>query len=280
MDQRHPVRGIIYILIAWLLFTLMTLFARYACDAASLGTVLFYQSVFGLVTVLPWLFKDRAFLRPNRYWLLIFRSLVSLSAIGLSFLAVQRTSLADTMLLNNASPLWIPFVIWIWLKKPIDHSMWPGIIGGLIGVLLILKPDHGILQVGALLALAAGVLQSLNMVSIRQLSHSEKTHTVMFYYFLICTLVTIPFVEWTQFSLMAWDAILAVGLTFALGQWAFVRAFHHGQASLLGPFCYSAVVYSVLLDWLLYKEVPDLLAWIGIALISAGGIWAIRFRSS
>ena len=64
-----------------------------------------------------------------------------------------------------------------------------------------------------------------------------------------------------------------------LGQWTFVRAFHHAKASELGPFCYAAVVYAVLIDWALYKQMPALLVWIGVALVCAGGIWAIRFSS-
>jgi drug/metabolite transporter (DMT)-like permease len=71
--------------------------------------------------------------------------------------------------------------------------------------------------------------------------------------------------------------MVAIGLFFTLGQWAFVRAFHHAKASEIGFFCYSAVVYSVLLDWILYHQTPDYLAWTGIVLVSLGGIWAIRF---
>lgn len=274
--------GIFYILAAWLLFTVMTIVARFASKTIPIASILFLQNLIGLLTLIPWIKKHGwELVRTNRFGLLLFRSLASISAIGLSFLAVQRTSLVDTMLLNNASPLWIPFVVLIWLRKPINHSLWPGLIAGFIGIVLILHPGKEFLQAGALFALAAGILQSINMVSIRVLSYTERNHTVMFYYFLICTIVTLPFsiYEWVQPDFIAWMEIIAIGLCLALGQWAFVRAFHHAKASDLGPFCYSAVVYSVLIEWALYSQMPGLLAWAGIALVCAGGIWAIRFSA-
>jgi drug/metabolite transporter (DMT)-like permease len=272
-------KGISYFLVAWLLFTVMTLIARPASKKVSLGTILFFQNLIGFATVLPWLGKHGwELVQTKRFGLIFFRTMVSLVAIFLSFLAVQRTSLVDTMLFNNASPLWIPFVVLIWLKIPIQHKMWPGILAGFIGIILVLQPGKGIIQIGALFAIGAGLLQSLNMVSLRLLSYTERNHTVMFYYFLICALVCAPFLftSWPK-GWILWGEVIAIGICFTLGQWAFVRAFHFAKATQLGPFCYVAVVYSVLLDWAIYGQMPDFLGWIGISLICAGGVWTIRF---
>lgn len=277
--RSHKV-GIAYILVAWLLFTLMTFITRFASVRIPIVTILLVQNIIGLVFVIPWICKHGwSLMRTSRFGLILYRSLTSLIAIALSFFAVQRVSLVDTMLLTNTSPLWIPFVVLIWRKIPLNHFLWPGLIGGFIGILLILRPGVEILQIGAMLAIAAGVLQSINMVSLRILSYTERNHTVMFYYFLICTLICLPLsiYEWVEPEMIEWGEIIAIGILFSLGQWAFVRSFHHAKASELGPFAYSAVVYSVLIEWALYQQIPDLVAWAGIALVCAGGIWAIRF---
>ncbi|MGB7977937.1 MAG: DMT family transporter [Chlamydiales bacterium] len=284
MDTTHRSHkvGIVYILIAWLLFTFMTIIARFTSKTIPLASILFIQNLIGLITLIPWIQKHGwGLMRTRRFGLLLFRSMASISAIALSFLAVQRTSLVDTMLLNNSSPLWIPFVVLIWLKKPINHFLWPGLIAGFIGIVLILNPGKEFFQAGAFLALAAGILQSVNMVSIRVLSYTERNHTVIFYYFLTGTMICLPFsiYEWVQPGFVEWGGLITIGLCLALGQWTFVRAFHHAKASELGPFCYAAVVYAVLIDWALYKQMPALLVWIGVALVCAGGIWAIRFSS-
>lgn len=241
--------------------------------------ILLFQNGIGLLSLLPWLRSQGIGLfKTKRRPFLIFRSLVSLTAIGFSFVAIQKISLVNTMLFTNASPLWIPFVCLLWLKVPIRHILWPGLIGGFLGIILILQPGGNVINGATLFALAAGVLQSINMVAVRELSHTERSHTVMFYYFLVCTLVCLPWswVEWVQPTPLAWGQMITIGVLLTCGQWSFVRAFHHANASDLGPFCYSAVVYSLLIDWALYNQFPDLWAWLGIILVCAGGIWAIR----
>lgn len=277
--QSHKI-GIMYILIAWLFFTAMTLIVRFIGPKISIVSILLFQNFIGLLTTLPWFLKHGwGLLHTNRLGLLLSRTLFSIFSIGLSFLAVQKTTLVTTILLNSSSPLWIPFVLLIWRKLPLNHFLWPGLIGGFIGIFLILNPGRELFEAGAFLALGAGILQSLNMVSLRVLSYTERNHTVLFYYFLICSLLCLPFAiyEWTTPNFIQWGQIIGVGILFALGQWAFVRAFHFAKASLLGPFSYSAVVFAVLLDWIFFQEIPGLFTWIGIGLVCMGGIWAIRF---
>jgi drug/metabolite transporter (DMT)-like permease len=279
MEERKPAKGIGYILIAWLLFTVMMIFTRAAAKMASLPTILLFQNLIGVVSVIPWTIRHGiGYVKTERFGLILFRSVVSLMAYWMSFMAVQKISLLDTMLFSNSSPLWIPFVLLLWLKTPLKHVLWPGLVGGFLGIVLILKPGVDVINPGTLFALGAGVLQAVNMISLRQLSHTDRNHTVLFYYFVICSIVCLPLslLTWNSLSFTVWIDVLIVGILFTLFQWTFVRAFHHAKASLLGPFCYSAVVYSVFIDWSLYGQIPDLLSWIGMGLVCAGGIWAIK----
>jgi drug/metabolite transporter (DMT)-like permease len=273
--------GISYILVAWLFFTVMTIMTRYTSATVPIATILLIQNIIGLLTLIPWVAKHGwGLLKTEHFGLILFRSLVSLIAIAFSYLAIQRTSLTNTMLFNNASPLWIPFVVLLWRKIPINHILWPGLIGGFIGIVLILQPSKELIHIGSVFALIAGVLQSVNMVSVRVLSYTERNHTVMFYYFLICSLACLPIslYEWAIPGSIECLELAFIGIFFALGQWCFVRAFNHAKASQLGPFNYSAVVFAVLIDWIFFGQIPDILSWIGIALVCAGGIWAIRFN--
>jgi drug/metabolite transporter (DMT)-like permease len=206
------------------------------------------------------------------------RAVCGIAGFCFIFLAVQKTSLVNTMLLNNAAPLWIPFVILIWRKTPINHALWPGVLAGFVGVICILRPGSGLFNIGALYALAAGILLSINMVTQRVLSYTERNHTVLFYYFLINILICLPWSlsEWVAPTSEGWIELLGIGVLTALGQWANFRAFHFGKASQLGPFVYSAVIYAILLDWAIYGQVPHWLSWLGIALVCAGGVWTIR----
>jgi drug/metabolite transporter (DMT)-like permease len=276
----HLKWGIFYILIAWFFFTCMATVSRFASQTVPLPAIVFFQNFVGWVLIIPWMFKQGwKSLHTQRFGLIFLRSVGGLLAFTCLFMAVRKTTLVDAVLLNNAAPLLIPFVMWIWLKVPINHKLWLGIILGFLGILFILKPGKEILDPGALFGLGAAICSSFVMVSVRILSYTERHHTILFYYFLIASLLCLPFTlyYWKPVIEIEWIELACIGLLSYLGQWAFMRAFHHALPSQLGPFCYMAVVYSGLIEWALWGKVPDLWAWCGIFLVCAGGIWTIQF---
>lgn len=244
--------------------------------------ILMFQGFIGWILVLPWLYAHGwGTIRTERFGLLFFRSFVGgVIGFGLVFLAVQKISLVNAMLLNSAGPIFVPLVLRIWRKVPINHLLWPGVIGGFIGIALILQPTKSIINPGAFFALAAGIIMSFSIVTNRLLSYTERNHTVMFYYFGITAITCLPvsLYQWVWPSFWDWCGIIAIGILTMAMQWFNFRSYHFAKASVLGPFVYSSVVYSVIIDWAIYGAIPNLIAWIGIALVCAGGIWTILFN--
>ncbi|MGL4540118.1 MAG: DMT family transporter [Candidatus Rhabdochlamydia sp.] len=280
-SSQHLKYGIGYILIACFFITAMATLSRFASNHVSLPVIIFFQNFISLITVLPWIFKHGwSSLRTEHMGLIIVRSLAGLLSFSFLFLAVRRISLVNAVLLNNAAPLLLPFVAWIWLKLPINHKLWPGILCGFLGVLFILKPGTEIINPGALYGLAAAVTLSVAMLTLRRLSHTDRNHTVLFYYFLFSSLICLPLsiYWWTTPNFLEWLQIIFIGIFSAAGQWSLVRAFHHANPTVLGPFCYVAVIYSGIFEWVLYGIIPDWIGLVGVFLVCLGGIWTIRFN--
>jgi drug/metabolite transporter (DMT)-like permease len=272
--------GIVYILLAWLAFTIMATVTRYTIHTVHLSIVLFFQNFISFVLMCPWIWRHGwKTLKTDRLGLIFVRSIGGLAAFGFLFMAVQKTTLVDAVLLNNTGPLLLPLGAWLWMKVPIEHKLWPGIIAGFLGIILILKPGLEIFNPGALYGLGAAVCMCIVMLSVRSLAKTDRHHTILFYYFLIASLICLPWVLWNWKALnsVEWIELLAIGLLSFSGQWAFMRAFHHARPVQLGPFCYMAVVFSGLIEWILWNHIPDLLAIGGILLVCAGGIWTIRY---
>ncbi len=137
----------------------------------------------------------------------------------------------------------------------------------------------GVFNLGALYGIGSGICLAIVMVAIRLLSYSERTHMVLFYYFLFGWVGSLPLLiyYWTPMGAVEWAEIIGLGVSSFLGQWALIRAFHHAKPSQIGPFCYMAVVYSALFQWAIWGNFPDWISWIGIALVSLGGILTIWF---
>src|SRR5438105_1685322 len=121
-SHSHNVKlAILFILMGWLSLTFSIAFSRIATQTVPVLTVLFFQNVIALISISPWMLVHGAkSLKANRYGLVFFRALVGTTGFALLFLAVKYTSLVDAMVLNNTGPLFLPFVLLIWLKIPIN----------------------------------------------------------------------------------------------------------------------------------------------------------------
>lgn len=274
--------GVFFILLAWLTLTLMATLSKFASQGSSLPMVVFFQNFISWLFVLPWVYRHGfSSLKTERFGLILLRSLAGFIGFFALFAALHFISLVQAMLLNNLAPILIPFVIWIWKRSPINHKLWPGILVGFWGVALILKPGSLHFNLGTLLGFITGVTGAISMVSMRILSYTEKTHSVLFYYFLIGSLFSFPLTLffWHAPTAIVWVELIGIGVLSAFAQWFFMRAFHHAKASILGPFCYSTVAYSALIQWLVWAQIPDFLTWAGMGLICSGGIWTILYST-
>jgi len=196
--------------------------------------------------------------------------------------AVGYISLANAVLLSNSAPLWIPFIIWIWFKKKVPPYLWGALIVGFAGLIFILKPTAGIVNVASLYALISGLFIGVAMVAIRRLTHTEPSSRILFYYFLFGTIVAFPGaikdfpVAFTRPTLFF---LLAAAIFFYLVQIFITIGFKKGKASTLSPLAYTAVLFSAILDRIFWHKVPDLWSLIGMVLIIVGGIASVYFEA-
>jgi drug/metabolite transporter (DMT)-like permease len=192
----------------------------------------------------------------------------------LLFVALRDIPLVDGVLLANAAPLFIPVVVWVWLKQHISTRLWGSLITGFVGIVLILQPGGAVLNAAALLALIAGICSAVALVSVGRLDLTEPSSRILFYYFFISTLLTAPFVtlHWSTPPAQAWLYLAGVGLTMAIAQLLLILAYQQASTAHLAPFNYSVVVFSGLIGWLVWHQVPNLLAVAGMVMVAAGGI--------
>lgn len=286
VDPQHPdhpnlLKGVLLFLVAMLCFVLMGLTARFTLPKVSIFMILFVQSVIGCLFSIPWVVKHGwRSLKTKRLPLISARTVGGVVGFACYFLAAQKITLTNAFLLFNTGPLILPFVIRIWLKKKIEHRLWPGIIIGFIGVICILQPDKKLLaNAGALFGLGSGLCFAFNMLSMRLLSYTEKPHAFLFYYFLISAIFACPGAIYQPAipDLSAWVLLILLGVLASLSMHIFLLAFHHAKASQLSPFAYASVVFSAILDITIFHLLPTWLSFSGMILIIAGGLLTIYY---
>jgi drug/metabolite transporter (DMT)-like permease len=119
------------------------------------------------------------------------------------------------------------------------------------------------------------------MMSVRWLGATEPMTRVLFYYFLLSTVIAVPIAafDWQPFPQRAWIWLISLGFAQLFSQILIVVAYRYASAEKVGPFIYSVIVFSALIDWIVWSHPPTLLAYLGMALVIGGGLVAIRAKS-
>jgi len=205
------------------------------------------------------------------------RSLAGLISMYSYFYAVKALPLVNAMTLSNTSPLFIPFIVLIWLKLVVSKLRFLALGIGFLGVVILLRPDQFVFNWGILAGLATGLFSAIAYVSIRQLSKTEPTETILGYYFVICSVITFfPMIfVWQPIPQLDWIYLLGLGAVSFLYQYALTRTFTLTAATKAGSLNYLAVVFGGLAGWWLFNEVPDFWVLVGAILIIAGALLAL-----
>jgi drug/metabolite transporter (DMT)-like permease len=207
------------------------------------------------------------------------RGLAGVAAMYCYFYAIAHLPLAEAVLLNFSTPLFIPFIAHLWLGEKVSARIWAAIGVGFVGIVLILKPGLDLFTPVSLIGLASGLFAALAMVSIRRLTHTEPTLRIVFYFSAVCTAVSaVPLIwRWQAPDPGLWTLLILMGALASLAQLLLTRAYSHAPAAQVGPFTYSTVVFAAAIGWMFWGEIPDLLSFGGTALVCLAGIMTIRF---
>jgi drug/metabolite transporter (DMT)-like permease len=214
----------------------------------------------------------RAF--ANRRVLL--RSLTEVGAAILYLTALFRMPIADCSAILQFTPLAITAGAAIFLGAPVGWRRWLATLTGLIGVLVIVKPGATAFNPYAVVALLSVLFIAARDLITRTLHAHVPTLAIAL---TATTAVTVASLAIMPFETWAWpptDAILllAVSATAILcGQFWMIKAMRSGDIAVVSPFRYSIILWAIAAGYLVWREVPDLSSWLGIAIVTAAGLY-------
>ena len=251
-------------------------------ELTSTAVVLLFQNLICLLLILPIALRaGLASLKTEKIGLHILRAVSGTAASYALFVAITMMPLTNAILLTFSASLWMPVIAWVLFREKASRSTWADAAIGFVGVLLVLQPHHQHFNIGALIALAGAFCLAIAFMSVRWLGATEPTTRILFYYFLLSTVLCTPFaiIDWRPFGLRGAVYLVGIAQTLLVGQALIVLAYRYASAVKVGPFVYTVIVFTALIDWFLWNRVPTLLIVFGMALVIGGGIIAIRKKS-
>jgi len=284
MQTNHPQnikRGILYGTISAFFFALMSVLVKKIGSNLPTSMLLFFRFGTSLILILPWVIKSPNFSfkvqQPARYAIRIVSALLGLFFV---FYTIKFIPLVDVLLLNNTAPLFVPIVALLLIGVKTSHKAYAGIFLGFIGVVIILNPGHEIISPAALMALASGVLVAIAIVQIRILSKTSSATQMLFYYFLVSTIIcgAFTFFEWrSPPNLTTWLLLVGIGLCGTIYQTLATLTYATAPVRLMSPLIFLMVVFGGFFDWLVWHHTPSLLTILGALLVIIGAGITIYF---
>ena len=235
----------------------------------------FFISWIGLTPYL--LRKQLHHLKTTQFSWMFLRSIFGMLIVYFFVISLQTIPLVDAVMLNNAAPLFIPIVAFFILKIPINHRLWWPIVLGLIGIGLILRPDKQLFNVGGIWGVLSAIAMAFSWVSIRKLTYTEPVTRIVFYFLSIATVITaIPLLwKWEPLPPSVWIFLILIGLSYLLTVSSFTLAAKMMSVTIVSMLYYSVIIFSVLLNWLFFHQLPDFMIVCGILLVTGGGILSL-----
>lgn len=268
---------------AFFFVALVGALAKASGQYTSTGVILLFQNFVGLLFVVPIAVRGGwAFVRTDRIALHVLRAATGTACWYALFFAITRIPLANATLLTYSAPLWMPLIAWMVSRQRVSGLTWTGAGLGFVGVMFVLQPQTASFGAGELSALAGAVLLAVAMMSVRWLGATEPMARVLFYYFLLSTVMAVPFavVDWRPLPVEAWMWLAALGFAQLLSQALIVLAYRYAPAEKVGPFIYSVIVFTALIDWIVWHHPPTLATYAGMVLVIGGGLVAVRARAA
>lgn len=217
-------------------------------------------------------------LRTRRLKGHLWRSVCNLITMLTFYVSLMLIPLGNAVAIGLAAPIFMTILSMPMLGEKVSFSRWVAVAGGFVGILLIVRPEGGIVEWGSLSALVSAVFWAFTLVSSRQLSSSEQTHTILFYYALTVVVVLGIAMFWFWRTPNLNDALLfgAVGIAGTAGQFCLNQAFRYGQVSMLAPLDYTGLIWAIVIGLVIWGDFPTPMVLTGSAIVIACCLYILR----
>jgi drug/metabolite transporter (DMT)-like permease len=291
LRQDRPVFGIGLINLAVIVFTGMDAVIKGVSETFPTGELVFFRNLFAFGPILGFMaWQGGVSLRTRHLGGHLMRGLFGVSAMYCFFLSYRLLPLSDAIALGLSGPIFLTILSVPFLGEHVGIRRWSACIVGFVGVLIMTRPDvliggAGVWDAAALVPLLGAVFYAFAMISIRRLTGTETSGTIVFYFTLFATaagLATAPFgafdpaLAWIWPSPGEWLIVIAIGLMGGCAQILLTIAYRSAPVSVVAPFDYMALVYGFILGFIFFAEIPDSYLLVGGATVVASGIYIVH----
>lgn len=281
MRADHPLRRALPLfLVSGLFFSTLDATAKYLVVDHTLFVVVWarYAGQMLVATPIAWRWGGAGFWRTRHLRVQLVRSLCLVMATGCFFGALRFLPLAEASAIAFLAPMFAIVLAMPLLGERPTRARWLSAIGGLAGVVILVRPGSAVFHPATGLLVLAAISNALYQLLTRKLPN-DSAHTTLFYSGLVGTLLlslALPFAE-TPSDVGMREALFLVmlGLLAGLGHGLLIGAYLRAPASLIAPFTYIQMLWATFYGYVIFGQLPDDVSALGMAVIVASGVWLV-----
>jgi drug/metabolite transporter (DMT)-like permease len=229
--------------------------------------------------VLPLLVMGRLrLLKPVRMRMHALRALLQLFVLVAFVYAVRALSLADAYAIFLSAPLLVTALSVPLLGEHVGWRRWVAISVGLVGVLTLLKPSaSSLVSLGAVAAFLSAGGYAFNAIALRIVTRTDSTVSVTFWMISLMTAMSLCLAapQWIPIRAEDWVLLAAIGLSSSIAQHLLTEAFRRAAPSVVAPFEYTALLWGIGIDRMVWGVFPSSRVYIGGGIVIASGLYLI-----
>ena len=284
MDKKNNIlKGIFCIIIAGFGFSLMALFIKLSGNLPAMQKGFFRNIIAVAISSIPLIkhWKAIKFPQSKMSWgVLISRSVFGTIGLVFNFYAISHISLADSTIIQKLSPFVIIILSYIFFKEKMTRFQLTAIIIAFIGVGFIIKPTgNGLISLGAFAALLGAFCSGVAYTCVRYLgTHNVSGEFIIFFFSSLSTLLLLPYLifDYREMSIYQLSMLILAGASATIGQYGVTFAYRYAAAKNISVFDYSQVLFSGILGFIFFSELPDLQSLIGYIIVISVGIILVK----
>lgn len=214
--------------------------------------------------------------RSHSYSTQFSRSLLMFVSNACFISALPLVTLATASSIMLTGPILITALAVPLLGERVGWHRWQAVIVGVIGALIIIRPNSGLNNTGNLLVAASAITFSVYQIYTRKMATIDAPETLIVYTALIASIVTTAIVPWYFiWPESSWHLLLFVflGINGAMSQFLIIKAVQHAPVSVVSPFQYTELLGATVVGFIVFGSLPDQWTWVGASLVVAAGLY-------
>ncbi|MEK9644935.1 MAG: DMT family transporter [Alphaproteobacteria bacterium] len=272
-------KGAVFVVLGTIFFVLTDVTVKFTGDNIHPAQMALFRYVIGFMLMIPLFVRTgRERLKTKRIKLHFFRAIIASCGQAGLYYAVIHLLLADATAIIFTRPLFLTLLAIVILKEVVGLHRWGATVIGFMGVLVMVRPFGGDVNIAWGVAITAVFLFSWGLIIIRLLGREEPPGTILFWYHIFGSLIFLgpAIYVWVDPTPLEYLQLFLIAALTAAGMNFFVRGFAIGESSLMGPMEYIRIVFAAMAGYFIFSELPDIWTWVGAAIIVSSTLYITR----